>query len=272
MKHLRAVALPCLLLLFTSCRDSDGTRTVLVDAGSRDMATGYSAEPAADDYPLWVDLTLVPRVAAETLRVVRWPAGDLVPGEWRRTEVTGHYVPVSRFEPDTPLAAGWYAIQLEMPDWTYRFTPPGTRDGDLETLRVHLGPLPTVRLYRAPEPGSYLVEVSENIVVAADYDMLDFVDYRVDGVRRVCRHGELERYLLPRGSSFNGFSFQCEPMPEGGSGELRFGDGLVGTGGHRLIDYRGSSPPFWALRSDDPVGGEVVPEEYFALTSADAAP
>jgi hypothetical protein len=88
----------------------------------------------------------------------------------------------------------------------------------------------------------------------------------------VCRHGELERYLLPRGSSFNGFSFQCEPMPEGGTGELRFGEGLLGTGGHRLIDYRGSSPPFWALRSDDPVGAEVVPEEYFALTLTEVAP
>jgi hypothetical protein len=188
MKPLRSVAIPSLVVLLMSCGDREGTGIVYLPTGSRDMNTGFSADPAADDYPLWVDLNWVPQmyVSAETLRVVRWPAGDVVPGEWRRADVAYHYNAVTLFYPDSPLAPGWYAVQFEMPDWNYRFAPPGIREGDLETLRVHLGPLPTVRLYRAPEPGSYFVEVSENIVVDADYDMLEFVDYRFDGVRRVC--------------------------------------------------------------------------------------
>lgn len=252
--------------------DTSGAQ-VYIETGAVDLATGFPASLADAAYPFWLDATDLPdgHVSEDNLRFVQWPSRELVAGDWqqRRSEPDDGRL-VFRFEPTTPLSEGWYAMELRVPRYNYTFTGPDLSLGDgWIALRSRIGSQPTARL-SVGENGEFMIQLSEDIVSDTDYDVLELVDYSIDGRPASCQSYGRDSYPLPAGAPFNGFAIGCDPMPEGATGELRFGEGLEARG-RRLIDYRGQSPATWSVRPDLE-GPEDTPDSYFSIRSDEIAP
>jgi hypothetical protein len=205
------------LLSLSACGDQDADQSgypEYVIAGVRDLRTGYSSDSSAStwSYGFWLDMSDLPagHVTSETLQLVRWPAGELVPGSWepsREEELTGRET--VRFIPEGTLDEGWYALRLFLPGPNYYVGETRLRSEGWAIVRARVGSLPTCRLYGLVEDGLSLA-VSESLTVQSDTDVLSFVDYRIDGRAARCTMSGRDTYLLPRGATFDSMPLECE--------------------------------------------------------------
>lgn len=265
------------LLAMSACSDQDYDMSgypEYVISGVVDLRTGYSSDSGAptSSYGFWVDTTDLPpgHVTSETLQLVRWPAGDLVPGVWepsREEELAGRAT--VRFIPEGTLDEGWYALRLFLPAPNYYIGETRLRSEGSAVVRARVGSLPTCRLYGLPSEGVTLA-VSEPLILQSEADLLSFVEYRVDGRLASCTTVGRDAWILPAGATFESMPLECEVPPPGAVAELRFVAGGA-FGGTALVDREGQSPPSWTFGADAPPTNEPT-DAYFELGNLEVAP
>lgn len=260
---------PFLVLLSCSDHGADTNESPRYIATSiRDLQTGYSA----DGMPFWIDPIELPDeyLSADTLRLVRWPSGELVSGAWRPMvgEIFGGRE-LLYFVADSSLANGWYAIQIRLPDWYYSLSGLGvTSDDGWTTQRGHVGSMPTALL--AGDSPDLVLHLSEPVTFDEEYDLNSFLEYTIDGRAASCRYEDQDVYRIPPWP-FHGGPLHCDTLPEGAVGELRIREGLFFGRGRSLVGRSGDSPPHWTFRQGEAISNEPT-DAYFMRRAEDLAP
>lgn len=215
------------------------------------------------------------------LRVVEWPGEALVDGVLHAESQDGEFL--FRFAPSEPLADGWYALQINLPELPVSRTVAGpdlvTTEAGWTTSRFRVGSFPIVRLggvivddssEGAPADGSVLRFVaSEEVPLRGRLALSEFVDLTVNGEAVSC--GD-PRYDSEPATTLTDFLVVCPRVPDGASLTLRFRDGLFAEG-VSVVDIRGNSPPVWSFReSERPDGDGAVNDALFEAAPTESAP
>lgn len=284
--HRGIVQLAMLAALLLGCDEGNPSaypRLFVVSQGSSDLATNRTGDPSSPQYPFWIQTQefFFVRVAWEdTLRLVTWPDQEIVPGSWVEDALpTGHQI--LRFEPSAPLEERWYALQVRFePEWRLGFSEPAHTDPESPwtSIRSRIGSQPIVVLSGTPRDprfpdlpeGTFSLSVSENVEFDTALDVIEHIDYRIDG--HAARCWGPARHIVGPGSEmpFSNIEIACDPAEVGS--EIYFG--LRDTFRSRSGPFYardGLSPPTWQF-----VAGEAVPNEpqdaLFAVPRQGVAP
>jgi hypothetical protein len=251
--------------------------------GGSDLATGLDADSASSRYPFWIQTQSFPEDVAfeDVLRLVTWPDQESVLGTWVEDRLpTGHRI--LRFEAASMLEERWYALQVRFdPAWQLGFTVPAhtTPDSPWTSVRSRVGSQPILVLDGAPRDprypdlplGTFFVTPSEMVQFDEEVDLLDHLEYRIDGVLGRCWGPGRTTVGPGEEMPFGQIELACDPADPDSDIEIRIRDSFRSRQGP-FYARDGISPPSWRFRARDGASNEPRDALFATTRTAEAAP
>jgi hypothetical protein len=217
-----------------------------------------------------------------SLRFVRWPSGEPVPGRW---VFSNGFPPLTfSFEAESELPDGWYATQMRFTDLPTRrgtfATAPQVLAGTAgpqvgstvidgwTTTRFHVGSMPIAQIWGqiasggGEEGGGHIrLYITEEVSFAQEQEIDGLLHMTVDGVPVRCNsYGE----RLPAGL-FLGIGWDCDDP--GREGEVVVTLQPLAGAPPGLLYGSAESPPTWRIRTGEFFDPYDVPDSLFAVTA-----
>lgn len=283
--HILALLPAIIVVSFSGCGSPSphqGIRPHVMQGGV-DLATNVDADPSSARYPFWIQTQEFPEgsVLHDALRLVTWPDEEPVRGTWvEDRQPTGHLI--LRFEAASTLEERWYALQVRFdPAWRLGFTAPAhtTPDSPWTSIRSRVGSQPIITLDGAPRDprypdlplGTFFLTPSEIVEFDEEIDLLDHVEYRVNGELGRC-WGPTRTTVGPGSEMpFGQIELACDPADPDADIVFSIRDSFRSRQG-RFFARDGVSPPTWRFRAGDGASNEPLDALFVTTHTAEVAP